>query len=98
MRPCICAAKLNGLGQPEMPPTPTLVSGVVPSSSTNRAPPYAMSMVRSLSSAAARRANVSGSIDRAPGAHVYVDYKADWYEIGDSLPRYGETTGVERKQ
>jgi hypothetical protein len=42
-------------------------------------------------------ANVAGPLDRAPGAHVYVDHKADWLEIGDSLPRYGGTTGVERK-
>jgi hypothetical protein len=42
-------------------------------------------------------ANVLDPLDRRPGAHVYVDHKADWIEIRDGLPRYGGQTGVERK-
>jgi hypothetical protein len=43
-------------------------------------------------------ANVRGPIDRTPSAHYYVDHAADWWEIADSLPRYGGETGVEPKQ
>lgn len=42
-------------------------------------------------------ANVRGRIDRLPSAHYYVDHAADWWEIADSLPRYGGRTGVEPK-
>lgn len=34
-------------------------------------------------------------IDRAPSGHVYVDHKAEWWEIQDDLPRFGGPTGVE---
>lgn len=43
------------------------------------------------------RAAIDGRIDKLPGAHVYVDHAADWFEITDSLDRYGGPTGVERK-
>ena len=42
-------------------------------------------------------ASLEGEIDRAPGAHVYVDHGAPWFTITDTLPRYGGKTGVERK-
>jgi len=42
-------------------------------------------------------ANVEDRIDRAPAAHVYVDHKAPWFEIHDSLAQYGGVTGSEAK-
>ncbi len=36
------------------------------------------------------RALVDGPIDRAPSAHVYVSYKADWVDIDDGLDCYPE--------
>jgi hypothetical protein len=42
-------------------------------------------------------ANVSDPIDREPSAHAYVDHRADWWDITDSLPQYGGKTGVEPK-
>jgi hypothetical protein len=41
--------------------------------------------------------NLEGEIDRAPSAHVYVDHGAGWWQISDSLPRYGGETGMEKK-
>ncbi len=41
------------------------------------------------------RAVINGDIERSPGAHVYVDHKADWHEITDDMPRYGGKTGME---
>ncbi|KAA3610910.1 MAG: GFA family protein [Planctomycetota bacterium] len=32
-----------------------------------------------------------------PSAHVYVDHGAPWHHIGDDLPHYGGTTGMEAK-
>jgi hypothetical protein len=43
------------------------------------------------------RANIEGDIDRAPGANVYVDHRASWWEISDGLPRFGGESGVEPK-
>ena len=43
-------------------------------------------------------ANLEGPIDRAPGSHVYVDDKAPWWEIHDSLPQRGGETGLEPKK
>jgi hypothetical protein len=43
------------------------------------------------------RNNIEGDIDRLPGAHVYVDHGASWFEITDDLPRYGGKTGTEKK-
>lgn len=43
------------------------------------------------------RAHIDGAIDREPAAHVYVDHAADWYAIDDALPRYGGTSGTEKK-
>jgi hypothetical protein len=43
------------------------------------------------------RAAIDGEIDKLPRAHVYVDHKAPWFEIGDCLDQYGGTTGMERK-
>ncbi len=42
-------------------------------------------------------ANIDGEIDRAPGAHVYVDHKAAWWSIADDLPQFGGTTGIEAR-
>jgi len=42
-------------------------------------------------------ASLEGPIDRAPGSHVYVDHKAPWWEIKDSLPQRGGETGTEPK-
>ena len=43
------------------------------------------------------RANIKGEIDRAPAGHYYVDHRASWWTIEDSLPRHGGDTGVETK-
>lgn len=43
------------------------------------------------------RANIEGEIDRPASGHVYVDQKASWWEISDDQPRFGGTTGMERK-
>jgi hypothetical protein len=37
-------------------------------------------------------ANVADPIGREPAVHVYVDHRADWWEITDSLPRRGGKT------
>ncbi len=42
-------------------------------------------------------ANLEGPIDRAPASHVYVDHKAAWWEIADSLPQHGGDSGTEPK-
>ncbi|MFQ5668438.1 MAG: GFA family protein, partial [Candidatus Binatia bacterium] len=42
-------------------------------------------------------ANIEGEIDRDPSGHYYVDHRASWWTITDSLPRYGGETGVEPK-
>jgi hypothetical protein len=42
--------------------------------------------------------NINGEIDRLPAAHVYVDHKAPWWTIRDSLPQYGGKTGNELKK
>jgi len=44
------------------------------------------------------RANIDGEIDREPSGHCYVDHRASWWQITDSLPRYGGKTGVEPKE
>ena len=43
-------------------------------------------------------ANISEEIDRRPRAHVYVDHRAPWYEITDTLAQYGGKTGTEKKK
>jgi hypothetical protein len=40
-------------------------------------------------------ANMHGAIDRAPQLHIFFDDRAEWVEVGDSLPRLGGKTGVE---
>lgn len=40
-------------------------------------------------------ANMEGPIDQPPGAHFFFDDRAGWVAIGDALPRFGGTTGVE---
>ncbi len=42
-------------------------------------------------------ANIEDQIDRPPGAHVYVDHKAAWWEITDELPQLGGESGTEPK-
>jgi hypothetical protein len=42
-------------------------------------------------------ANLTGEIDRVPTAHVYVDHRAKWWTILDSLPQYGGKSGMEPK-
>ena len=44
------------------------------------------------------RALVDGPIDRAPSAHVYVAYKADWWDIDDGLDRHPEEYRSQRPQ
>ncbi len=39
------------------------------------------------------RANIKGEIDRAPADHFYVDHRASWWAITDSLPQHGGDTG-----
>ncbi|MGD8393850.1 MAG: GFA family protein [Candidatus Eiseniibacteriota bacterium] len=41
------------------------------------------------------RAAIEQPIDREPGAHVYVDHRAAWWEISDGLPQLGGESGVE---
>jgi hypothetical protein len=38
--------------------------------------------------------NIDAPIDRLPAEHVYVDHKAAWFEISDSLPQFGGTSGT----
>ena len=42
-------------------------------------------------------ANLEWPIDRSPAAHMYVDHKAPWWKIEDSLPQLGGETGLEPK-
>ena len=42
-------------------------------------------------------ANLEWPIDRSPESHVYVDHKAPWWEINDSLLQRGGETGTEAK-
>ena len=44
------------------------------------------------------RANIKGEIDRDPSSHFYVDHRASWWTIADSLPQYGGDTGAEPKE
>ena len=44
------------------------------------------------------RSNIDGKIDRSPSGHCYVDHGAEWWEITDSLPRFGGKTGMEPKK
>ena len=44
------------------------------------------------------RSNLEGEIDRAPESHVYVDHRATWWTIQDSLPQYGGPSGTEAKE
>lgn len=34
------------------------------------------------------RPAIPGPIDREPQCHVFYDQRADWVQVGDSLPRY----------
>ena len=43
------------------------------------------------------RANIEGEIDRAPDGHFYVDHRASWWTITDSLPQQGGESGDEPK-
>ena len=40
-------------------------------------------------------ANMEGTIDRGPEAHLYADDGAAWVRVGDELPRFGGPTGLE---
>jgi len=42
-------------------------------------------------------ANMTAPIDRMPQFHVFVDSRAEWNEIADSLPRLGGESGIEPK-
>ena len=42
-------------------------------------------------------AHLENEVDQSPSLHVYVDHRADWWEINDSLPQLGGETGVEKK-
>ena len=42
--------------------------------------------------------NLDGEIDRVPQSHVYVDHRASWWTIRDSLPQYGGESGTEAKE
>ncbi len=44
------------------------------------------------------RANLDDDIGPLPGGHVYVDHKAPWWNIDDSLPQYGGESGMEPKK
>jgi hypothetical protein len=43
------------------------------------------------------RANIEGEIDRDPSGHFYVDHRASWWTIDDSLPQHGGESGEEPK-
>ena len=43
------------------------------------------------------RANIRGEIDRVPSGHFYVDHRASWWTITDSLPQRGGEAGDEPK-
>ena len=34
------------------------------------------------------RTAIRGPVDREPQCHVFYDQRAEWVEVGDSLPRY----------
>jgi hypothetical protein len=40
-------------------------------------------------------ASLDTPITQKPDAHIYVDYKARWYEIQDDLPQFREGRGSE---
>lgn len=40
-------------------------------------------------------ANMAAAIDRTPQLHIFVDDRAEWLEVSDSLPRLGGSTGTE---
>ena len=40
-------------------------------------------------------ANLDGPIDRLPESHFYFDDRASWTVIGDELPRFGGSSGLE---
>jgi hypothetical protein len=40
-------------------------------------------------------ASLDGPIDRAPGAHVFYDSRAEWVDVRDGLPRLGGKSGIE---
>ena len=40
-------------------------------------------------------ANMAAPIDRAPQLHIFFGDRAEWTEVGDSLPRLGGPTGLE---
>ena len=35
-------------------------------------------------------ATLDCDIEQRPDAHIFVDYKADWFELADELPKHGE--------
>jgi len=39
--------------------------------------------------------NLTGAVNKAPGAHVYADKAPAWCPITDDLPRYGGESGTE---
>ena len=43
-------------------------------------------------------ANIAGEIDRQPDSHMFVDHKAKWFPITDSLPQHGGESGDEPKK
>ena len=43
-------------------------------------------------------ANVDGAADHLPDHHMYVDHKAEWFPITDSLPQRGGESGEEPKE
>ncbi|HEX9795137.1 MAG TPA: GFA family protein [Planctomycetota bacterium] len=44
------------------------------------------------------RATIEGELDKPPGGHAYVDHKAAWFEITDSLPQFGGPEGNRKKE
>jgi hypothetical protein len=40
-------------------------------------------------------ANMQAKIDRVPEFHAFFDDRADWVHVGDDLPRFGGTTGLD---
>ncbi len=35
---------------------------------------------------------LDADVDFEPDAHIYTNYKANWFEITDDLPQYGESS------
>lgn len=42
--------------------------------------------------------SLDSDIDLKPDAHIFVDYKASWFDITDTLPQFAESRGSEKRK